>query len=221
MTDPSTTYRTAGLPPPMAPTPDALLAAQTLASNVVVPVLQNIGGGVGVFLLALIGALISGAQLTLAAKIALGVAGVAFAVAMIVRAFRDEVRYIVATWAAAHDRQTQAALQAQLAELQAELARIHSAELLATRYDGWALAERMLREYYDAKLDITRAPCLKRGWTRKGWETAGEILRGAQVTTPKGAIDAPTFGAAWSRVVRYMAASGRYVRAADGGFAKV
>ena len=110
-------------PGPGAPTTEGFLLAQTWMNSVVVPATQNLLGGLGVFVLTLIGGIMADLNLTMAAKIAGISAGVVFGIAMILRAFRDEVRFVITVWSEHQDQTTQASLQHEINALNAEIER--------------------------------------------------------------------------------------------------
>jgi len=100
--------------PPSAPTAEGFLLGQTCGNSVVVPWTQNVGFGLGAGLLAFILGTLAKLELTTAGTVALYVGGIAFALLMLIRCSRDEVRFVLTIIAQAWDRATQAACDRKL-----------------------------------------------------------------------------------------------------------
>ena len=149
-----------------------------------------------------------------------------FGLAMIVRAFRDEVRFVVAVWAERHDRATQAALQQEIVKLTAEVERIKTIGQLSDQYAARDAAEQLLFDFFlrpgsKREQEITRGAWLGRGLKRADWEIGRKLLLNAGVLDEQRGMLAPSHTAAVGRLARYLVTSRSFVRAADGGFAKV
>jgi len=220
-----TDNRFAQLAPPGAPTAEGFLLGQTWGNSVVVPFAQNIGFGIGVALLAFIGGLVAELELTTAGRIALIIGGVAFAVLMIIRSCRDEMRFVVAVWSERQDRTTQEALRRENVKLTAEIERIKSLGLLSDQYAARDAAEQLLYDFFlrpgsKREQEITRRGAEARNMKRADWERGRKLLLNAGVMNEKRMI-APSHAAAISALSRYLAISKSYVRTADGDFAKV
>jgi len=205
---------------PGTPTAEGFLLAQTWTNSIAVPFMQNLLGGLGVGLLAFIGGIISELEPWTAGKLALTIGGVVFGIAMIIRAFRDEVRFVVAVWSERQDRATQASLQREINALSAEIERIKTAGLLSDRYAAQTSAEQLLFDYFHQKLDITRREAKTRGMTRPAWEAGTGILQKAGAMDANFTIRAPTYTAAMAAMLRYLATSKSFVRTANGDFAQ-
>lgn len=215
------------MPQPQIPD-QAFLPTQTWVSNVVVPVAQNVAGGFGAFILALIAALkLGNAPVRTAIEIALVVAGIVFGIAMLIRAFRDEAAIIIGHWAVRQDRATQDELRRQIVALSAEMERLKKLNLLHDRFEAQAAAEQMIFDHFRGTnekgqpLKINRTPAMSRGMTRAAWEAGTEILKRAGVVDQHGVIVATSYTVAMSAVLRHMAQSTTYVRTADGDFSKL
>jgi len=204
------------------------LIAQNFTNAVAVPFMQNLLGGLGVSLLAFIGGMVSELEPVTAGKVALIIGGIVFGLAMVVRAFRDEVRFVVAVWAERHDRATQAALRQELALALAEIERIKDMDLLSHKYAAREVAERLLLLYFagegtrpEREARIARRGAEKRNVKRADWEMGRALLINAGVLDEKRGMVAESHTAAVSAIARYLSVSKSYVRTADGDFAKV
>ena len=220
-----TDNRFAQLVPPSAPTAEGFLLGQTWDNSVIVPLAQNIGFGIGFALLAFIGGLVAELELTTAGRIALIVGGVAFALLMIIRSCRDEVRFVLTIIVQAWDRATQAALRREIGKLTAEIERIKSLGLLSDQYAARDAAEQLLYDFFlrpgsKREQEITRRGAAARNMKRADWEMGVKLLKNAGVLNEKGMI-APSYTAAISTLSRYLAISKSYVRTADGDFTKI
>jgi hypothetical protein len=204
------------------PTPDQWMAAQTFVNAVWVPFIQNAGGGLGAFILALIGlTVVMGEPLAQAAKIALVIAGIIFGIAMVVRSFRDEVKFLISVWADRHNAAERAQLEANIQALSDEIVRLKSEALPAHRYETLQDAERLLLDLFKSGLALDRRSVLDReAMTRPRWERASGMLRNAGVLDRRGNVRVETYAVAMASVVHYSAASTTYVKTADDDWAK-
>lgn len=146
------------------------------------------------------------------------IGGLVFCAATAVRAFRDELRFLLAAHGERQDQATREALMAEVQALRVEADKLRAEVQVESHYEALMAAERLLREGYTQLLDIHRAPALQRGMTRAQWDTAVAMCKGALVLTKDGnVIPGMTFETAWARVVRYQQQGmGRYEVAADG-----
>lgn len=211
--------------PPGAPTAESWLLGQTWGNSIVVPWAQNVGFGLGAGLLAFIAGTLAKLELTTAGTVALYVGGIAFALLMLIRCSRDEVRFALTIIAQAWDRATQAALRREIAVLTAEVERIKSIGILSDQYASRDAAERLLYDYFlrpgsKRERDITRRAADTRGMKRADWEAGINLLKNAGVLKASEMV-APSHAAAISALVRYLAVSKSYVRTETGDFAKV
>lgn len=182
------------------------LYINSMTMGVWVPVAQNIAGGIGAFLVtAIIGwrfDMTTGDFLILGATIG----GLLFGGACVVRAFRDEVRFMLGAYGERQDKATRAALQAEVEQLRDEMKRLRSQGVVSTQYVTLMATERLLGDYFERHLDITRAQALKRGYTRPQWDSAMRLCRTAQVVNEKGAVLVATFAEAWAKVLHMQSA---------------
>jgi len=211
--------------PPGAPTAESWLLGQTWGNSIVVPWAQNVGFGLGAGLLAFIAGTLAKLELTTAGMVALYVGGIAFALLMLIRCSRDEVRFVLTIIAQAWDRATQAALRREIAVLTAEVERIKSIGLLSDQYAARDAAEQLLYDFFlrpgsKREQEITRRGAAARNMKRADWDMGRKLLLNAGVMNEKGMI-APSHTAAVSALVRYLAVSKAYVRTADGDFTKI
>jgi hypothetical protein len=204
------------------PTPDQWIQAQTFVNAVWVPIVQNIGGAVGVFVMVLIGLWqVMQVDFTPAARAAAVIAAIVFGIFMVVRSFRDEVRFLVSVWAERHDKATQVQLQAEVKRLADEIVRLKTEAIPATRYEREMDAQQLLWSYYKSGFKLDRRSVMERGQlSRPRWERATDMLRKAGVIDERGNVKTHTYAAAWSMVVRFTAESTSYTRTADGDWAK-
>ena len=203
-----------------APTAEGFLLAQTWTNSIAVPFMQNVLGGLGVGLLAFIGGIVSELEPIMAGKVALIIGGSVFGIAMIIRAFRDEVRFVVTIIAQARDRATQEALHREIVALTAEIERIKTAGLLSNRYAAQAAAEQLLFDHFKQLAPIARRAADKRGMSRPAWDAGTKLLKEAGALTDKGMV-APSYTAGMAALLRHLATSRQFVRTADGDFAQV
>jgi hypothetical protein len=205
MSDYRTTY------PPQAP-PEHLrpndLYIREYAQGVWIPLLQNFFGG-------LLGAGgfvgIIGWKLSMtvedAAILGATVGGLIFCAVTAFRAFRDEARTVIAAYGERQDKATRAALQAEVDQLRREVKELRSQGIITSKMSALMATERLLGDYYERHLDITRAPAMSRGYSRAQWDAAMVLLRAAQIVNDKGGVLVPTFAEAWARIL-HMQSSG-------------
>ena len=206
---------------PGTPTAEGFLLAQTWTNSVAVPFMQNLLGGLGVGLLAFIGGIISELEPLTAGKLALIIGGIVFGLAMIIRAFRDEVHFVVAVWSEHQDQTTREALHQEIEALTKEIERIKNAGLLSDRYAAQSAAEQLLHDYFRQQLAITRRAAAERGMTRPAWKAGTGILQKAGAMDANFTIHAPTYTAAMAAMLRYLATSRSFIRTTNGDFAQV
>ncbi len=204
MSDYKTTY------PPQAP-PEHLrpndLYIREYAQGVWIPLLQNFFGG-------LLGAGgfvgIVGWKLSMpiedAAILGATVGGLIFCAVTAFRAFRDEARTVIAAYGERQDKATRQALQAEVVQLREEMKRLRSQGVVSSQYVTLMVTERLLGDYFERHLDITRAPAMSRGYTRAQWDAAMRLCRTAQVVNDKGAVLVATFAEAWAKVLHAQSA---------------
>lgn len=203
MSDYKTTY-----PPQVQPdhlTPNQLYI-NSMTMGVWVPVAQNIAGGIGAFLVtAIIGWRL---DMTTENFIVLGatIGGLLFGGACVVRAFRDEVRFMLSAYGERQDKATRAALQAEVNQLREEMKRLRSQGVVSSQYVTLMVSERLLGDYFERHLDITRASAMSRGYTRAQWDAAMRLCRTAQVVNEKGVVLVATFAEAWAKVLHTQSA---------------
>ena len=194
--------------PPVQPehlTPNQLYI-NNMTMGVWVPVAQNIAGGIGAFLVtAIIGWRL---DMTTENFLILGatIGGLLFGGACVVRAFRDEVRFMLSAYGERQDRATRAALQAEVNQLREEMKRLRSQGVVSSQYVTLMATERLLGDYFERHLDITRAPAMLRGYTRAQWDAVMRLCRTAQVISDKGVVLVPTFAEAWAKVLHMQSA---------------
>ncbi len=209
--------------PPIAPslTTD-WMQTQTFVASVWVPLLQNVGGGFGVFVIALTGLWqVFGMDLAPAIKIAVALALIVFGFFTVIRAFRDEVAFVVAKWAAYHDRTVLAQRDALIADLQRQIIALREGEAPASAFELQTDARLLIARHYKERLPTGRREVLAaKLMTRPRWEGATELLRAAQCLDGHGDWTAPTYAAAWGRVVMHLEQSGKWVKARDGEWGK-
>lgn len=190
----------------VAPQPEHLrpndLYIREFGQGVTIPLAQNMLGGLGAFLIVWIVAWRAGMEpkdsLTLAAVIG----GLLFGVACVVRAFRDEVRFVLGAFGERQDKQTRAALQAEVNQLREEMKTLRSQGVITSKYTALMTAERLLGDYYERNLKITRPEALSRGYKRGDWDDAHKVLRAASVVDGHGVVKPATYAEAWAAVLR-------------------
>ena len=189
MADYKTTY-----PPQVQPehlTPNQLYTRE-YAQGVWIPLLQNFFGG----LLAVGGFVgIIGWKLSMtiedAAILGATVGGLIFCAVTAFRAFRDEARTVIAAYGERQDKATRQALQAEVVQLREEMKRLRSQGVVSSQYVTLMVTERLLGDYFERHLDITRLAAMKRGYTRAQWDAAMRLCRTAQVVNEKGVVLSP------------------------------
>ena len=200
-----------------SPTPPDILAAQTWTNSVVVPIVQNIAGGLGLLIVTVEGVLLAGGKWDKALLIGVAAGGALTGLMLIVRAFRDEVRFIMAAWGERQDRATRAQLVAEIQARDAEITRLHAEGAQATRYTELAAAERLLQDHFQG-LAITRQAAMQR-MKRREWDIGMGLLRRAGVVSEHGDVRTASYEAGMATVIRAQRGGlGHYVRAADGDF---
>jgi hypothetical protein len=204
MSDYKTTY-----PPQVQPdhlTPNQLYTRE-YAQGVWIPLLQNFFGGLlgaGGFV-GIVGWK-AGMIVEDAAILGLTIGGLIFCAVTAFRAFRDEARTVIAAYGERQDKATRAALQAEVEQLREEMKRLRSQGVVSTQYVTLMATERLLGDYFERHMDITRAPAMSRGSTRAQWDAAMRLCRTAQVVNEKGAVLVPTFAEAWAKVLHSQSA---------------
>lgn len=204
MSDYKTTY-----PPQVQPehlTPNQLYTRE-YAQGVWIPLLQNFFGGllgVGGFV-GIIGWKLS-MTVDDAAILGATVGGLIFCAVTAFRAFRDEARTVIAAYGERQDKATRQALQAEVVQLREEMKRLRSQGVVSSQYVTLMVTERLLGDYFERHLDITRAPAMSRGYTRAQWDAAMRLCRTAQVVNEKGVVLVPTFAEAWAKVLHSQSA---------------
>lgn len=156
-----------------------------------------------------------------AVKVAAVSAAIVFGLFMVIRAFRDEVAFVVAKWAASHDRAALAQRDALIADLQAQIVALKEGEAPATAFELHTDARMLIARHYREHLPTGRRGVLAaKLMTRPRWERATELLRAAQCLDGHNDWTAPTYAAAWGRVVMHLGQSGKWIKARDGEWGK-
>jgi hypothetical protein len=203
MSDYKTTY------PPQAP-PEHLrpndLYVREFQQGVTIPMTQNLFGGIGAFIVTAIIGWKAGMATEDFASLGLVIGGLLFGGACVVRAFRDEVRFMLSAYGERQDRATRSALQAEVDQLRREVKELRSQGIITSKMNALMATERLLGDYYERHLDITRAPAMSRGYSRAQWDAAMVLLRAAQVVNEKGGVLVPTFAEAWARILHMQSA---------------
>lgn len=205
-----------GVPVPV--NPDDYLASN-YARGVWIPLLQNLFGGLGVAgVLAVLLYKLTTWDMEEIGVDALLIGILVFCLATAVRAFRDEVRFMLAAFGERRDIAARQALQQRCASLEQEIKGLRDESHLKTYYETLAATETMLRAAYIEHKEISRAAAMDRGMTRAEWEAAVNMCKGAKVLDSRGKpIDDLSFEAAWSTVMHYQrSGQGHYVVARDG-----
>jgi hypothetical protein len=182
------------------------LYINSMTMGVWVPVAQNIAGGIGAFIVTAIIGWKAGMATEDLASLGIVIGGLLFGGACVVRAFRDEVRFMLGAYGERQDKATRAALQAEVEQLREEMKRLRSQGVVSTQYVTLMATERLLGDYFERHLDITRAAALKRGYTRPQWDSAMRLCRTAQVVNEKGVVLVATFAEAWAKVLHMQSA---------------
>lgn len=216
--------------PTLVPAPQAREASSIWMSGVVAPFAQNIMGGIGVAVIAaLIGMALwpdSGIAVVKGAAIA---GAVVFGGACAIRAFRDEIGMVVASYAAGSLDATTDALRAENAKLLAEIDRLKSEGMVANQWGAREAAERLMTDYWravaanvDLRGFLAREQTMQR-WGGKGrteWEHGIRFLTNAGVLE-RGTVLAVSEEAALAAIARHAAVTRVSVRAANGDMAKL
>jgi len=182
------------------------LYINSMTMGVWVPVAQNIAGGIGAFIVTAIIGWKAGMATEDFAALGLVIGGLLFGGSCVVRAFRDEVRFMLNAYGERQDKATRAALQAEVNQLREEMKRLRSQGVVSSQYVTLMSCERLLGDYFERHLDITRLAAMKRGYTRAQWDAAMRLCRTAQVVNDKGAVLVATFAEAWSKVLHVQSA---------------
>jgi hypothetical protein len=182
------------------------LYINSMTMGVWVPVAQNIAGGIGAFIVTAIIGWKAGMATEDFASLGIVIGGLLFGGACVVRAFRDEVRFMLGAYGERQDKATRAALQAEVEQLREEMKRLRSQGVVSTQYVTLMATERLLGDYFERHLDITRAHALRRGYTRPQWDSAMRLCRTAQVVNEKGVVLVATFAEAWAKVLHMQSA---------------
>lgn len=182
------------------------LYINSMTMGVWVPVAQNIAGGIGAFIVTAIIGWKAGMATEDFASLGIVIGGLLFGGACVVRAFRDEVRFMLSAYGERQDKATRQALQAEVVQLREEMKRLRSQGVVSTQYVTLMATERLLGDYFERHLDITRAHALRRGYTRPQWDSAMRLCRTAQVVNEKGVVLVATFAEAWGKVLHVQSA---------------
>lgn len=183
------------------------LYVREYAQGVWIPLLQNLFGGLfGAGGLVAIITWRAGMMRDDALLLGAIVGGIAFCTATMIRAFRDEVRFMLAAYGERQDRATRTAQQAELEQLRREIKELRSQGILTRKVEALMAAERLLREHFDLRLKITRPEAMKRGYTRTQWDAAMDLIRAAQVVNGHSVVLVPTFAEAWAKVLHAQSA---------------
>lgn len=204
MTDYKTAYPQPQQPEHLRPND---LYIREYAQGVWIPLLQNFFGGLlgaGGFIG--IGAWKAGMIPEDAAILGATIGGLIFCAVTAFRAFRDEARTIIAAYGERQDKATRAALQAEVMQLREEMKRLRSQGVVSSQYVTLMVTERLLGDYFERHLDITRTPAMARGYKRAEWDAAMRLCRTAQVVSDKGAVLIATFAEAWAKVLHAQSA---------------
>jgi len=134
------------------------------------------------------------------------VGGLIFCAVTAFRAFRDEARTVIAAYGERQDKATRQALQAEVNQLREEMKRLRSQGVVSSQYVTLMVTERLLGDYFERHMDITRLAAMKRGYTRAQWDAAMRLCRTAQVINEKGAVLVATFAEAWAKVLHAQSA---------------
>lgn len=214
------------VPLPVQAKPESYLVS-SIETGVLVPLLQNIAGGIGVFVMVTTLAAVVKQQATvwdtlstvpLVPGLILGL--VVTSGATIIRAFRDEVGYMLARWAEHTDWMRHTADLARIAELEHQLHALQSQGQPSNRYASQADAEKLLTWRFEHGGKISRSEAMTRlSMPRPAWERATELLQNAGVINARSEFVIGDAAEAWRAVIRYTASSRQFVRTADGDFA--
>jgi len=190
----------------VAPQPEHLrpndLYVREFGQGVTIPLAQNMLGGLGAFLIVFIVAWRAGMEPKDSLTLAVVVGGLLFGVACVVRAFRDEVRFVLGAFGERQDKATRAALEAEVRQLRDEMKVLRSQGVVNAKHEALAAAERLLGDYFERHLDMTRSAALQRGYSRALWDAAQKVLRAASVVDGHGVVKAATYAEAWAAVLR-------------------
>ena len=182
------------------------LYVREFQQGVTIPMTQNLFGGIGAFIVTAIIGWKAGMATEDFAALGLVIGGLLFGGACVVRAFRDEVRFMLNAYGERQDKATRAALQAEVNQLREEMKRLRSQGVVSSQYVTLMSCERLLGDYFERHLDITRLAAMKRGYTRAQWDAAMRLCRTAQVVNDKGAVLVATFAEAWAKVLHAQSA---------------
>jgi hypothetical protein len=196
MTDYNTTA-----PPPEHLRPNDLYVRE-FGQGVTIPLAQNMLGGLGAFLIVFIVAWRAGMEPKDSLTLAAVVGGLLFGVACVVRAFRDEVRFVLGAFGERQDKATRAALEAEVRQLRDEMKVLRSQGVVNAKHEALAAAERLLGDYFERHLDMTRSAAMQRGYSRALWDAAQKVLRAASVVDGHGVVKPATYAEAWAAVLR-------------------
>lgn len=204
MSDYKTTYPPQVQPEHLRPND---LYIREYAQGVWIPLLQNFFGGllgVGGF----VG--IIGWKLDMttedAAILGATVGGLIFCAVTAFRAFRDDARTVIAAYGERQDKATRQALQAEVEQLRREMKELRSQGIITSKMNALMATERLLGDYFERHLDITRAAAMTRGYTRAQWDAAMLLLRAAHIVNDKGMVLVTTFAEAWGKVLHMQSA---------------
>jgi hypothetical protein len=203
MSDYKTTYPPQVQPEHLRPND---LYVREFQQGVTIPMTQNLFGGIGAFIVTAIIGWKAGMATEDFAALGLVIGGLLFGGSCVVRAFRDEVRFMLNAYGERQDKATRQALQAEVVQLREEMKRLRSHGVVSSQYVTLMVAERLLGDYFERHLDITRAPAMSRGYTRAQWDAAMRLCRTAQVVNEKGVVLVPTFAEAWAKVLHMQSA---------------
>jgi hypothetical protein len=147
--------------------------------------------------------------------------GVTFGAMSVVHFFSDEIRKVYGIASVKKlDKERNDLLEAN----KAFIARVRELEdklAISGRYSALALAERLLREYFHYHKPMNRDTAIERGWSRTDWSLAYSHLKNAEVVDGKGQLKVESFELGMAKALQATQGQGKWVRAADGDWAKV
>lgn len=199
MSDYKTTYPPVTQPEHLRPND---LYVREFQQGVTIPMTQNLFGGIGAFIVTAIIGWKAGMATEDFAALGLVIGGLLFGGSCVVRAFRDEVRFMLNAYGERQDKATRQALQAEVEQLRREMKELRSAGIITARYQALMGAERLLQDHFERGEKLNREPAMRRGYSRDLWDSALKILRTAGVVNSRSEPLVTTYAEAWAKVLR-------------------
>ncbi len=182
---------------PLPALPEARPAGQTVTSDVLVPALQNLLGGVGAGLVVervlTLWFFVPDADIVF---LSVSVGMLVFGLATAIRAFRDEIVIMIHAWAERRNREDYSELLQQNADLTLTISTLQAEVNRLAGMDGGSgngavilIAYKLLSDYYLNQLPFTQTAVAERkACSRTVWNIINDFFRKAKIVNNNGGV---------------------------------